>query len=71
DSTLTLKNGNLQNKWDSQIRNLSSSIGNFSNLAEPIGSQLPDQLSHIGHSLLEYRGRQVDFSEKGNELPAF
>ncbi|EJP3280094.1 AAA family ATPase [Vibrio cholerae] len=71
DSTLTLKNGNLQNKWDSQIRNLSSSIGNFSNLAEPIGSQLPDQLSHIGHSLLEYRGRQVDFSEKGNEPPAF
>ncbi|TQQ77366.1 AAA family ATPase [Vibrio cholerae] len=71
DSTLTLKNGNLQNKWDSQIRNLSSSIGNFSNLAEPIGSQLPNQLSHIGHSLLEYRGRQVDFSEKGNEPPAF
>lgn len=71
DSTLTLKNGNLQNKWDSQIRNLSSSIGSFSNLAEPIGSQLPDQLSHIGHSLLEYRGRQVDFSDKGNELPAF
>lgn len=71
DSTLTLKNGNLQNKWDSQIRNLSSSIGNFSNLVEPIGSQLPDQLSHIGHSLLEYRGHQVDFSEKGNEPPAF
>jgi hypothetical protein len=71
DSTLTLKNGNLQNKWDSQIRNLSSSIGSFSNLVEPIGSQLPDQLSHIGHSLLEYRGRQVDFTEKGNEPPAF
>ncbi|PAR33995.1 recombinase RecF, partial [Vibrio metoecus] len=48
DSTLTLKNGNLQNKWDSQIRNLSSSIGNFSNLAEPIGSQLADELSDIG-----------------------
>lgn len=71
DSTLTLKNGNLQNKWDSQIRNLSSTIGNFSNLAEPVGSQLPDQLSYIGHSLLEYRGRQVDFTEKGNEPPAF
>lgn len=71
DSTLTLKNGNLQNKWDSQIRNLSSSIGSFGNLAEPVGSQLPDQLSHIGHSLLEYRGRQVDFSEKGNEPSAF
>lgn len=71
DSTLTLKNGNLQNKWDSQIRNLSSSIGSFGNLAEPVGSQLPDQLSHIGHSLLEYRGRQVDLSEKGSEPPAF
>lgn len=71
DSTLTLKNGNLQNKWDSQIRKLSSSIGSFVNLAEPVGSQLPEQLSHIGHSLLEYRGRQVDLSEKGNEPPAF
>lgn len=71
DSTLTLKNGNLQNKWDSQIRNLSSSIGSFGNLAELVGSQLPDQLSHIGHSLLEYRGHQVDFSEKGNEPSAF
>ncbi len=71
DSKLTLKNGNLQNKWDSQIRNLSSSIGSFSNLVEPIGSQLSDQLSHIGHSLLEYRGRQVGFSEKGNQPPAF
>lgn len=71
DRTFTLKNGNLQNKWDSQIRNLSSSIGSFSNLVEPIGSQLPDQLSHIGDSLLEYRGLQVNVTKKGNEPPAF
>ncbi|RUO21825.1 AAA family ATPase [Aliidiomarina haloalkalitolerans] len=67
DRTLTLKNGNLQSKWDSQIRNLSKAIGSFSNLAEPVGSRLPDQLSHIGHSLLEYRGFQADSSEKGGE----
>lgn len=71
DSTLTLKNGNLQNKWDSQIRNLSRSIGSFSNLAEPVGSRLPDQLNHIGHSLLEYRVPHVDCSEIGDEPPAF
>lgn len=40
-------------------------------MAEPVGSQLPDLLSYIGHSLLEYRGRQLDISEKGNEPPAF
>lgn len=71
DSTLTLKNGNLQNQWESQIRNLSNSIGVLSNLSEPVGSQLQDQLSHIGHSLLEYRGKPVDISEEGSEPPAF
>lgn len=71
DSTLTLKNGNLQNQWASQIRNLSNSIGGLSNLSEPVGSQLSDQLNHIGHSLLEYKGRPIDISEKGIEPPAF
>jgi energy-coupling factor transporter ATP-binding protein EcfA2/signal transduction histidine kinase len=71
DRTLTLKNGNLQSKWDSQIRNLSLSIGSFSDLAEPVGSRLPDQLNHIGHSLLEYRGPHVDCSGIGDEPPAF
>lgn len=71
ESTLTLKNGNLQNQWESQIRNLSNSIGRLSNLSEPVGSQLPDQLSHIGRSLLEYRGKPVDISEIGSEPPAF
>jgi energy-coupling factor transporter ATP-binding protein EcfA2 len=71
DSTLTLKNGNLQNQWESQIRNLSNSIGGISNLSEPVGSQLPDQLNHIGHSLLEYRGKLVDISDKESEPTAF
>jgi DNA repair exonuclease SbcCD ATPase subunit len=71
ESTLTLKNGNLQNQWESQIRNLSKSIGVLSNLSEPVGAKLPDQLSHIGHSLLEFRVKPSDNSERGSEPPEF
>tara|TARA_R110001583_G_scaffold50339_3_gene157144 strand:+ start:3681 stop:5855 length:2175 start_codon:yes stop_codon:yes gene_type:complete len=71
DSTLTLKNGNLQNRWDSQIRNLSNTIGNYSNLSEPVGSNLSDQLRHIGQCLLEYRGAPVGFADSEKKNPAF
>ncbi len=71
DSTLTLKNGNLQNKWDSQIRNISSSIGEISNIVEPVGAQLSEQLSHIAHSLLEYRIPQNSLSEQDTTQPTF
>jgi len=58
DITLTLKNGNLQNKWDSQIKNLSENIGLIGHLVAPIGANLPQHLNHIGANLLEYRAQK-------------
>lgn len=69
--TLTLKNGNLQSRWESQIRNLSSSIGQYSGLSEPIGEQLPIQLQHIANCLLEYRSPEISSSEKKISPPKF
>ncbi|MFC1315965.1 MAG: AAA family ATPase [gamma proteobacterium symbiont of Ctena orbiculata] len=78
DSTLTLKNGNLQSKWESQIRNLSKAVTEISNLSEPVGAKLPQQLRNIGENLKEYRSSNSEdvsisidkgFLSSVNQLP--
>ncbi len=60
ESTLTLKNDNLQSKWESQIRNLSKAVSKMTILSEPVGAKLPQQLMHIGENLKEYRRSNLE-----------
>lgn len=55
EGTLTLKNGNLQSRWESQIRNLSKAVGEMGGLSEPVGAKLHQQLINIAENLKEYR----------------
>jgi energy-coupling factor transporter ATP-binding protein EcfA2 len=57
--SLTINSGNLSSKWDSQVKNLSRAIGDISNRAEAVGARLPQQLGHIGRSLIELNAPQT------------
>lgn len=64
-STLTLKNGNLQSRWDSQIRNLSNALSELSGQVQVIGESIPAHLQHIGKCLNEIRiGMLVEKTEE-------
>lgn len=56
-STLTLKNGNLQSKWQSQLRNLSTGLSNVNALPEVVGESTPMHLDHIANGLQELNNR--------------
>lgn len=56
-STLTLKGGNLQSKWQSQLRNLSASLSKVNALPEVVGESTPMHLEHIAKSLQELNNR--------------
>ncbi|MCU8013151.1 AAA family ATPase [Shewanella sp. SM74] len=55
-STLTINNGNLQSKWDSQIRNLSKGLSELTSNNQVIGESIPEYLAHIEKCL-----RDVEF----------
>lgn len=52
-STLTLKGGNLQSKWQSQLRNLSAGLSKANGLPEVVGESTPIHLEHIATCLKE------------------
>ncbi|EPX8325891.1 recombinase RecF, partial [Vibrio cholerae] len=52
-STLTLKGGNLQSKWESQLRNLSAALSKVHGLPEVVGESTPIHLDHIATCLKE------------------
>ncbi|EKJ1028505.1 recombinase RecF [Vibrio cholerae] len=52
-STLTLKGGNLQSKWQSQLRNLSAALSKVHGLPEVVGESTPIHLDHIATCLKE------------------
>jgi DNA repair exonuclease SbcCD ATPase subunit len=52
-STLTLKNGNLQSKWDSQIRNLSKGLSLLIEQFQVVGESIPEHLENIEKCLSE------------------
>ncbi|MFT6909562.1 MAG: energy-coupling factor transporter ATP-binding protein EcfA2 [Oleiphilaceae bacterium] len=52
-STLTLKNGNLQSRWDSQIRNLSKGLSDLIEKFQVIGESIPEHLENIEKCLSE------------------
>ncbi len=52
-STLTLTGGNLQSKWQSQLRNLSASLSKVNGLPEVVGESTPIHLDHIAACLKE------------------
>jgi energy-coupling factor transporter ATP-binding protein EcfA2 len=55
-STLTINNGNLQSRWDSQIRNLSTELSKLIEKSQVIGESIPEHLAHIEMCL-----RDVEF----------
>lgn len=52
-STLTLTGGNLQSKWQSQLRNLSAGLSKVNGLPEVVGESTPIHLDHIATCLKE------------------
>lgn len=52
-STLTLTGGILQNKWQSQLRNLSAALSKVHGLPEVVGESTPIHLDHIATCLKE------------------
>ncbi len=52
-STLTLTGGNLQSKWQSQLRNLSVALSKVHGLPEVVGESTPIHLDHIATCLKE------------------
>lgn len=52
-STLTLTGGNLQSKWQSQLRNLSASLSKVNGLSDVVGESTPIHLDHIAACLKE------------------
>lgn len=58
-TTLTLKNGNLQSRWYSQIRNLSNTLSELSEQVQVIGESIPAHLLHIGKCLNEIQIRAL------------
>lgn len=59
-STLTLKGGNLQSKWQSQLRNLSTSLSKVNGLPEVVGESTPIHLDHIAACLKELNIQYVN-----------
>lgn len=56
-STLTLKGGNLQSKWQSQLRNLSAGLSKVNDLPEVVGDSTPMHLDHIAKCLQDLNNR--------------
>lgn len=52
-STLTLTGGNLQSKWQSQLRNLSAALSKVHGLPDVVGESTPIHLDHIATCLKE------------------
>jgi energy-coupling factor transporter ATP-binding protein EcfA2 len=59
-ATLTLNNGNLQSKWESQVRNLTASLGELCAIVEPVVIDLSGQLEFISECLFEYKTDNAD-----------
>lgn len=56
-STLTLKGGNLQSKWQSQLRNLSATVSKINDLPEVIGESISIHLEQTGKCLKDINFR--------------
>lgn len=74
-STLTINNGNLQSKWDSQIRNLSKGLSELTSNNKVIGESIPEYLAHIEKCLRDVELKiMADKPEQDKNLefdPAF